>query len=72
MASAVNICAQSLSGFHAHKVQIPVLKVATSVAASMAALLMAVLVAVMALVASESYQHEQQEDHNMSADETQL
>jgi len=68
MASAVNICAQSLSGFHAHKVQIPVLKVATSVAA----LLMVVLVAVMALVASESYQHEQQEDHNMSADETQL
>jgi len=53
MASAVKICAQSLSGFHAHKVQIPVLKLATSVEVLMAALLMVVLVAVMALVASE-------------------
>jgi len=55
----VNICEQSLSGFHAHKIQIPVLRVATLVEASTAALLMVVLVAVMALVASESHQQEQ-------------
>lgn len=52
-ASAVNICVRSLSGFLAHKIQIPVLKVATSVEASMEALLMVVPVLVTALVASE-------------------
>jgi len=62
MASAVNICVQSLSGFHAHKVQIPVLQVATLVEASMAAQVTALLVVEMD-VASEFCQQAQGQQH---------